>query len=145
MFESAHIDDTLIVCHAAGTIPPAVWSRFMTEVRKKPITKYIGVTMGFPDATSIQRKDLFSYLTEKHVTVVVITDERIVQGVVTAARWVGVNAYAFSSRDTQAALEQAGFRGQEKLAHVTSVINLLRRSMQRSTSTSSSNVIGRTG
>ena len=143
MFESARIDDTLVVCHAAGTIPSAVWSRFMAEVRKKPITRYIGVTMGFPDATSVQRKELFSYLTDNHVTVVVITDERIVQGVVTAARWVGVNAYAYSSRDTQAALERAGFTGPEKIAHVTGVINVLRRSMQRSAS--SSNVVGRAG
>jgi hypothetical protein len=132
MFEAAHVDDVLVVCHAQGTMPSDVWKRFMSVVRKKPITRYIGACVGAPDSTSTQRQELFAYLKENHVQVVVITDEQLVRGIVTAANWVGVNARAFPWMDMRGALEQAGITDPEEFAHMVNTISILRRSLEKS-------------
>jgi hypothetical protein len=131
MFESEHIDEMIVVAHGAGPMTGATWARFMGEMRKKPISLYLAGCVGIPEPTSVQRNEIFAVLEEWHVKSVVITDERIVRGIVTAARWAGVNVDALAWGDLPVAVKQLGVTDPAKVAQVLGVMGRLRYSVER--------------
>src|SRR5262249_3695649 len=134
MFESTHIDDTMVACFSPGPISNDEWTRFMHEQRKKPITKFIGGVIGVVEVNSLQRKESTSYVATNHVKVIAITDDKVVRGLATAASWVGVNIDAFSWKDLREAVACAGFEG-EKLIEVMNTLLFFRRSLERASLT----------
>lgn len=91
------VDNVLISVSTSGLIPPDVWDSFIGSVRKsKSTTGYLATTTGSIETTSLQRKEVFDLVKQQGIRVAVVTDEKMVRGIVTAASWVGVDVNAFS-------------------------------------------------
>lgn len=91
------LDNILISVSTSGLIPDDVWGAFIDAVKKsKSTTRYLATTIGSIETTSLQRREVFDLAKSKGFRVAVVTDEKMVRGIVTAASWVGVDAKAFT-------------------------------------------------
>jgi hypothetical protein len=131
MIESAHVDDTLVSYFAPGQLSSSDWARFMDDMRRKPISHLLGASSGTVEVNSLQRKEGSSLIKERNIQVIVITDDRLVRGLVTATAWVGANIGAFSWKDLEAACERLGLADRAKTNEVMSTLHHLRRTAER--------------
>jgi hypothetical protein len=99
------VDETMISYSTPGHISDEHWDRFVKDLKAKPIRWYLSTTMGAVEVNSVQRKKCIDVLKSKGVGVAVVTDERVVRGIVTAASWLGVNVKAFPWTDINGAIQ----------------------------------------
>lgn len=92
----AVVGDVFVVHTTEGRIPDSEWSAFVQEIRARPVRKFVGASTGWTDVPSTQRKAVTEVLAEKKITSLVITDDRMVRGLATAASWFGVNIQSFA-------------------------------------------------
>jgi hypothetical protein len=90
------VDSWIISLGVAGHIPNDRWQSFMDAIKSVPITHYLAMAIGSVEPNSLQRKEVFEFTKIKGIRVAVITDEKMVRGVVTAASWFGVDVKSFS-------------------------------------------------
>lgn len=88
--------DLLITFSTAGTVSAPVWDDFIKYVEKAPITRFIGTSIGSLEVSSVQRKQIADIVKRRNIPLAVVTDEKLVRGIATAASWLGVNIRAFS-------------------------------------------------
>ena len=98
------IDDLMIGYSTEGRIVDDVWQKFIHDLKTKPIKKYLGVSIGYLEITSLQRKQAADALKGRGVSLAVVTEEKLVRGIVTAASWLGVNVKSFAWSELRAAL-----------------------------------------
>ena len=102
------VGDVMICVSGNGAVPDEVWARYLDSLENEPITKYIGVTIGSTQVTSVQRKSGTEVLKRRGIQPAVVTDDRLVRGIVTAASWLGLDIKAFATDDIPKALEWLG-------------------------------------
>jgi hypothetical protein len=90
------LDNWVISLGTSGQIPNDLWQGFMSALKSPAINYYLAMTVGSNEPTSLQRKEAFEFTKSKGIRVAVITDEKLVRGVVTAASWFGVDVKGFS-------------------------------------------------
>lgn len=101
------IIDDVLVAGTVGKLPEDDnWWKFIEDLTKAPITKYLNVAFGNIDVTSLQRKAVFDQLAARKLEVAVVTDSLLVRGIVNAAQWFDVqNVKAFKWQDIDKAFE----------------------------------------
>lgn len=92
----ARLNNVIIMCSTAGKIPADAWNHFIKEFRTGEINKFLSLSLGMTDVNSTQRAEGVQIAKEKNCMVSVVTDERLMRGLVTAASWLGANVKAFS-------------------------------------------------
>ena len=92
----AVVGDIFVVHTTEGRIPDAQWNAFVQEIRARPVRRFLGASTGATEVPSTQRKLVTEALAEKKITSLVITDDRVVRGLATAASWFGVNIQSFA-------------------------------------------------
>lgn len=92
----AIVGDVFVVHTTEGRIPDSEWNAFVQEIRSKPVRKFVGASTGATDVPSTQRKLVSEALAEKKIASIVITDDRVVRGLATAASWFGVSIQSFA-------------------------------------------------
>jgi hypothetical protein len=97
------IGDTIVVV-SKGQISDEECSALAKYIKDVPVTKYLGISAGTTEMTSVQRKLLADAVKSRNMRVAVVTDDRLVRGLITAASWLGVNVKAFSIADINDAL-----------------------------------------
>jgi hypothetical protein len=142
MFESAHVGDVFVVCHGPGSFTTESWRRFMNGMRQRPITTYMPACVGLPGSTSVEREEVFAYLKEKQIRLVCLTDERFIRGIVTAARWVGVDAFAFPWAEVTTAVQKCGITDPAQIVNATTEIARLRRAVEHAKLPQRSSALG---
>jgi len=128
----AFLDDMMISLSTTGQFSTDVWNAFVNDIKTKPITRYLATTVGPVETTSLQRKLAFDATRSKGLRVAVVTDEKMVRGIVTAASWVGVNAKAFPWDELRDAVRHLGETSDDKIDRVTNVVMKLRSSAEQS-------------
>jgi hypothetical protein len=68
---------------------------------------------------------VFETLKRKGVQIAIVTDEKVVRGIVTAASWVGVDAKAYSWTELRDAIKHLGIPP-ESTERVVAAVNHLR-------------------
>jgi hypothetical protein len=87
----------VFVGHATdGKIEEAVYDKFVEDLRTKDYGVYLATTSGSAELSSVQRKAASDALAERKIPTFVVSDSRMVRGIVTAASWLGVNVKSFS-------------------------------------------------
>lgn len=105
------LDSLLISVSTSGLIPSDAWTAFIDSVGKSEATTgYVATTTGSIETTSLQRKEVFELVKVKKIRVAVVTDDRMVRGIVTAASWVGVDVNAYAWGDLRDAIRSLGAR-----------------------------------
>jgi hypothetical protein len=102
------VADVFIHHTTAGPIPDSVYDLFVKDLKSKPYTKFLGSSTGAAEVTSLQRKSASEALRARNIPSAVITDERLVRGIVTAASWLGVNIKSFSWTEARDAIKHLG-------------------------------------
>jgi hypothetical protein len=104
-FKWAMAGDTMVLFNSPGELPDDGLNRFFTELRSAPTTKLLAASVGVVVVNGKQRKKCADELHTKGVTVAVVTDERIVRGIVTAVAWLGLqSARSFAWAELQNAV-----------------------------------------
>lgn len=103
------VDDLVISYATEGKLQDEEWTQLIHNVKTKAVTRYLNLSVGSVEVNSIQRKAMIDVLNAKKVAVVVVTDDSIVRGLVTAANWLGVNVKAFSWKEIEKAVSALGF------------------------------------
>jgi hypothetical protein len=109
MHKWVEVDRLMVAYSTEGPVPDEVWENFVRDLKTRPITKYLGVSVGQFEVTSIQRKQVADALKGRvrgrEIALAIVTDERLVRGIVTAASWLGVNVKSFSWAEIREALD----------------------------------------
>ncbi|MCA9709474.1 MAG: hypothetical protein KDK70_26775 [Myxococcales bacterium] len=80
-----------------GPINDKTWDAFVEAIENAPeLRMALGVSYGSVGVNSVQRKKTADALKKKSVAVIVITDDRLTRGIVTAISWLGAKLKAFS-------------------------------------------------
>ena len=99
--------DVMIGVNTTGKISDEDWSAFMAEFGASDYKIYMGFSLGILEVSSAQRKQSAAAIRENGTSVIVITDEVLVRGIVTAVSWLGANVKSFPWRDVDRALQYA--------------------------------------
>ena len=108
LFKWTELGNLMVGYSTEGQIPDDVWRRFIHDLKTKSFTKYLGASVGYLEVTSIQRKQVAEALKGKSVSLAVVTDEKLVRGIVTAASWLGINVKSFSWAEMNDAFNYLG-------------------------------------
>jgi hypothetical protein len=108
-----------------GGITDDNWDEFIKDLKTPAVMKYLGVTLGAVEVSSVHRKEIFETTKSRGTKVGVVTDERVVRGIVTAASWMGVNVKAFSWEDLRKAAQYLGAEDMQE-QQVVDAVNRLR-------------------
>ena len=99
----------VLVAHSTdGPVPDSVFQKFLETQRTGDFRAYLATTTGSSELTSVQRKASTDALAARSIIAHVITDSRLVRGIVTAASWLGLNAKAYAWEDIDKALVDIG-------------------------------------
>jgi hypothetical protein len=96
--------DVMVNVNTAGNIGDELWDRFVEQLGGFDYKCYIGASLGILELSAAQRKHAASALRTNGVQVVIITDDVLVRGVVTAVSWLGANVKSFAWKDIDRAL-----------------------------------------
>lgn len=100
--------DVMVNVNTAGNIGDELWERFVTELGAFDYKHYIGASLGILELSATQRKHAAAALRANGVQVVIITDDVLVRGVVTAVSWLGANVKSFAWKDIDRAFSRLG-------------------------------------
>jgi hypothetical protein len=90
------IKDVVVHASTAGEIPGHVWQQFLGDLKKKRVTKALGLSLGQAAVTSLQRKEASEVSKAQNIKSAIVTDDSLVRGVLTAMSWLGANVKPFS-------------------------------------------------
>jgi hypothetical protein len=102
------VGDIAITFTTGGQLPEQSWDGFISDLKRKPVSRYLATNVGSAEVTSLQRKKFVDLSKVKPFPVAVVTDERVVRGLVTAISWLGVNVKAFAWSELHDATKHLG-------------------------------------
>jgi hypothetical protein len=108
IFKWVKQDDVMVAVNTAGNLGDEIWARFMVDLSAVDYKCHIGASMGILELSAAQRKQAAAALRANGVQVVVITDDVLVRGVVTAVSWLGANVKSFTWKDIDRAFLRLG-------------------------------------
>lgn len=109
------VNDVLIAFSTTGRIDDAIWDAMLVDLDTKPLVGYLGATVGNTDTSSSQRKRVSEILKRRKLPCSIITDNRLVVGVVTMVSWLGVNIKAHDWLRAMDAIRWLGLRDRQTL------------------------------
>jgi hypothetical protein len=112
------VDDLLVSVSRAGSEDKGVLNQrdmahFLDVLRTAPIKRYLACMHGSFNSSSVQRKEGADLIKSRDIEVAVITDDRLVRGIVTALSWLGARVSAFSWADIGKSLEHLRLDGEQ--------------------------------
>jgi hypothetical protein len=99
------VSDVMVSVATAGIMPQDAWDRMIIELKTRPIKKILATSLGTTDVDSLKRKVGTEVVKSKGIQVVIVTDDRLVRGLVTAASWLGANITSFSWSEMKQAVQ----------------------------------------
>lgn len=112
------VDDLLVSVSRSGTDDKGILNQrdmgnFLDVLRTAPIKKYLACMHGSFNSSSVQRKEGADLVKARDIQIAVITDDRLVRGIVTALSWLGAKVSAFSWNDVSRALDHLHVDGDQ--------------------------------
>jgi hypothetical protein len=98
------VGDVMVAFTAAGRISDDIWNAYIKDLKEKRFTKYLGTSVGAIEIDSVRRKAGSEALRSRGIPAAIVTDERIVRGIVTAVSWLGVEVKPFAWTELREAI-----------------------------------------
>jgi hypothetical protein len=89
------IGDVLTSFSTAGAVPEKVWNEMIDVLSTAEYTRYFGASTGAVQMHSLHRKQVTDILRRRAVKCVLVTDDFLMRGVITATSWMGVDVRGF--------------------------------------------------
>lgn len=94
--------DVIISLTQEGDISDELWQQFCADAVSPGVTCHLGVAVGNPSISSVQRRASVDALKNKQVTAVM--NSNIARGVVTAVGWLGLDIKGFAWKEIDTGL-----------------------------------------
>jgi hypothetical protein len=95
-FEYEIVDNVMVTRNRPGTVDDGLWNRYIDELMRASVKSTFSLVEGSITITATQRKAAADALKAKNLPAVVIIDDRISRGILTAISWLGGNVKGFS-------------------------------------------------
>jgi hypothetical protein len=95
----SELDDVLVNFRHDGPLPEPAFDEWVRELSRPAIRRFVSCAIGPVQLTSTQRKRASALAEERGLGVVVVTDDRVGRGIVTAVSWLGARIRAVSWQD----------------------------------------------
>lgn len=99
------VDDVMLTVGTSGSMPDDDWKKCVEDLEAKRVTRWVGWMLDTFDVNSVQRKLGIDAILRNKVRLAVLSDDRVVRGLVTAAAWFGVDVKPFPPKDLPMALK----------------------------------------
>lgn len=101
-----YVRGVVVAYSTEGVLRDADWNATLHDLRTSvPLLGYLGASVGSVEVTSQQRKAAVEVMRERQKPTAIVTDNRLVIGLTTAAGWLGARIKAFSWTNTLKATE----------------------------------------
>lgn len=137
-----HVGGVVAAFTSEGVMPDDAWAAMCRDLATLPIRGYIGCTTGPVDVSSMQRKMGVDTMSARDLPTAVVSESRVIIGLVTAASWLGAKIKAFSWKELQAATKYLGASPSEQVEIVAAINHMREKAAQRVTGGAASVVIG---
>jgi hypothetical protein len=117
------VGELVVSFTGGGVLLDQDWDALILDMKTKPVKGYLATNYGSIEVSSVQRQRFAENWKVKKFPVAVVTNERLVRGLVTATSWLGVNIKAFDWTDLRVAVRHLG--ATESEAEVLRVIQTL--------------------
>jgi hypothetical protein len=106
-FRWADVERVMVGCSGGASAPmdDVQWKAFAKDLQTKHVSKFLQGVVGSVEVSTVQRNLVVDILKARKIQTVVITDERLVRGMITAASWAGADIKGFSWADVQKAVQ----------------------------------------
>lgn len=96
----------VLVAHATdGPIESEHFARFLRALQTEDFDVYLATTTGAAEMSSTQRRSASDALSSRGKPTFIVTDSRLVRGIVTAASWLGVKVKSYPWADLDRAID----------------------------------------
>lgn len=95
-FEYELVDDVMVTRNRPGPVDDRLWNKYIEELLKADVKATFSLVEGSITVTATQRRSAAEALKTKSLPAVVIIDDRISRGILTAISWLGGNVKGFS-------------------------------------------------
>jgi hypothetical protein len=119
------VDDVMVSLGTHGAMPDDEWKRCVTDLEVRPIKKWLVTVLGTFEVNSMQRKLGIDAINRRRVHLAVVSEDRVVRGLVTAASWFGVDVKPFPWTDLDQAIKHLQI-GPPLYGHVFEAVQQLR-------------------
>lgn len=96
---------TMVTRTKSGEIPKDLWTPFMTALQTTEVNKLLALVVGAASINATQRAEVAKAFKEKDLQVAVVTNDRVVRGVITALSWLGARVKPFAWSDADRAVD----------------------------------------
>src|SRR5580692_10090346 len=118
----------IMVSFTVKLIPDEDFDLFIKAMKSNSIKRFVSMSVGIVEASSVQRKQAADIFKALDCVVAVVTDERLVRGMVTALAWLGVpRISAFSHDESDQALTFVGIVSPQERATALGMIKRLQK------------------
>lgn len=107
-FEYELVDDVMVTRNRPGTVDDRLWNKYIEDLLKANVKATFSMVEGSITVTATQRRSAAEALKSKDVPAVVIIDDRISRGILTAISWLGGNVKGFSWSEVDEAVKAVG-------------------------------------
>lgn len=91
------VDDVLVGMTIEGEIDDAVWDKFLSDLDRDDVRVILQLTApNSAGLSALQRKKAADIMKKKSMPAIVVTDSRMVRGILTAVSWLGAQVLGFS-------------------------------------------------
>lgn len=98
------VDNMLVVVNGTGSVPDSLWEQLVRDMDELPIDTYLGISMGTIRVTSVQRQLAADVAKKRGLSTIILTNDRLVRGLVTAVSWLGADIKAYPSGEMEEVL-----------------------------------------
>jgi hypothetical protein len=103
-----HVGGVVAAYTSEGLMPVEPWEQMIRDLQTLPIRGYLGTSEAAVQVTSTQRKMGVDAMGNRNLPTAIVTESKVVIGLVTTASWLGAKIRAFAWKDLAAATRYLG-------------------------------------
>jgi hypothetical protein len=103
-----HVGGVVAAFTTEGLMPVEPWEQMIRDLQTLPIRGYLGTSEAAVQVTSTQRKMGVDAMGGRGLPTAIVTESRVVIGLVTTASWLGAKIKAFAWKDFRLATRYLG-------------------------------------
>lgn len=135
-----HVGGVVAAFTSEGVMPDDAWEAMIRDLATLPIRGYLGCSEGAVHVSSMQRKMGVDTMSTRNLPTAIVSESRVVIGLVTAASWLGAKIKPFSWKELQAAAKYLGASATEQVEIVAAINHMREKANRRATSQAASAV-----
>lgn len=128
-----HVGGVVAAFTSEGVMPDDAWEAMIRDLATLPIRGYIGCSEGAVHVSSMQRKMGVDTMSARDLPTAIVSESRVVIGLVTAASWLGAKIKAFGWKDIQMAAKYLGASPVEQVEIVAAINHMREKAARRVT------------